>query len=566
MNDPEVTGSERLAAALRSNEPDALAALFDAYADRLFRYCWFVLRNTDIAQIALRDTLIAAAAHAGRLADPSRLSSWLYALARAECRRRSPVPPAEADEPPARPNQPDADSRLMAWNAVTSMDPAEAELLDLAYRHNVDLGFVLGVSAQDARAMLDRARRDLERALGAEILVSRGSHACPDRAEVLRDWAGTMTSGLRERVLRHAAACPICGPHLPRNVSAARVFALLPVVSLPADARARFLTFAAQAATASRPGDSPPMKTRKPRKTLAALAATAAVAAMASAIVIVGPGVTRGPGRGNPAPGGAVAPASGHDGAGAVGALPVNADPARRPSAPPPVPRATATSDMTVFTTLTKPLPGSTRQGQGLLPVPPPPQLPPRVPGKVVSASPPSASPGRGRLTVSPGSIDLGTGSQAQIVLTAVGGQQSWTAGTSSTALLVSGYGGVLRPGQSITLLVTVDRQGGQGGNGLVYIDQSMPGAQTVKLSWSATWHGHPPTPSPTPTPAQSSPPTPPASPSPSASSGSSPPSGSPSATAAPSVRPTPPPPSPSPAPSSAPAPSSSAAPLQWKP
>ncbi len=602
MNDPEAGGSERLAAALRSNEPDALAALFDAYADHLFRYCWFALRNTGVAQIALRDTLVAAAAHAGRLADPSRLPSWLYALARAECRRRGPVPPAEADEPPARPDQPDADSRLMAWNAVTSMDPAEVELLDLACRHNVDVGLVLGASAPQARAMLDRARGNLERALGAEILVSRGSRACPDRAEVLRGWAGSMTPRLRERVLRHCATCPVCGPSLPRNVSAARVFALLPVVTLPADARTRILTFAADPATAPyrdlaihRSGnlapDGFPLPSshhgqRRPRgerqRALAALGATAVAVAVTTAIVLAGTGVIHGPGRGNPAAGGAGAPASGRNGAGAVGAVPVNADPAHGPTTLPPVPRAIATGNMTVFTTLTEPLPGPARQGQGPLPGPPP----PRVPGRVVSASSPPASPARGSLLVSPGSIDLSGGSQAQIVLTAVGGQQTWTAGTSSTALLVSGYGGVLQPGQSVTLLVTVNRQGGQGGNGLVYVDQAMPGARTVKVSWSATCPGHPPTPSPapTPTPAQSSSPAPSASPSPSASSGPSPPSGSPSATAAPSVRPTPrpsgtpsyrhtppprpssPPPSPFRAGSSSPAPSSSAAPLQWNP
>src|SRR5438105_1250347 len=123
-------------------EADALAALFDTYADQLFRYCWFRLRNTDIAQIALRDTLIVAAAHLRRPTDTRALASWIYALARAECGRRRPVPAAEADESPAHPSQPDADSRLIAWNAVTSMDAAEAEVLELACRHDVDLGRV----------------------------------------------------------------------------------------------------------------------------------------------------------------------------------------------------------------------------------------------------------------------------------------------------------------------------------------------------------------------------------------------------------------------------------------
>ena len=236
MNDPEI------AAALLTSSPDALAELFDAYGDRLFRYCWSRLRNRETAQIALRDTLVVAQAHIARLGDRKLLGPWLYSLARVECRRHRPVPAAEADQVPARPSQPDADSRLMAWNAVMSMNADEFEVLDLACRHDVDLGLVLGVPAGEAAARLAAARQSLERALGAEILVSRGE-GCPDRAEVLAGWTGVMTAQVRERVLGHAADCEVCGPNLPRNVSAARVFALLPVPALPPLARVEVLDF-----------------------------------------------------------------------------------------------------------------------------------------------------------------------------------------------------------------------------------------------------------------------------------------------------------------------------------
>ena len=135
MNDAQI------AAALRASSPDALAELFAAYGDRLFWYCWSVLRNREIAQVALRDTLVVAQAHIAALADPESLGPWLYSLARTECRRRRPVP---ADEAPVRPSQRDADSRLMAWNAAMSMPADEYEALELAGRHEVDLALVLG--------------------------------------------------------------------------------------------------------------------------------------------------------------------------------------------------------------------------------------------------------------------------------------------------------------------------------------------------------------------------------------------------------------------------------------
>jgi DNA-directed RNA polymerase specialized sigma24 family protein len=236
MNDPQ------LAAALRSRASDALPELLDAYGDRLFSYCWCLLRNRENAQIAVRDALVAATAQIEHLVCDEWLGLWLYSLARAECLRREAVPAADADEPAARPDQDDADMRLVAWKAVTSMPADEAEALELDSRHDVDLRLVLGLSAAEADALLDRARRDLERALGAEITI-RKNHACPDRAEVMSGWTGSITPAMQDRVLQHAAACSVCGPNLPRSVSSARVFALLPAPVLSSVARLEILEF-----------------------------------------------------------------------------------------------------------------------------------------------------------------------------------------------------------------------------------------------------------------------------------------------------------------------------------
>jgi hypothetical protein len=195
----------------------AAAELLETYADRLFLYCWSMLRSRESAQTALRGTLLAAPAGA--------TGSQLYSVARATCGRHRAVPAADADEAPVCPGRNDADNRLMAWNAAMSLEPAEFEALELGTRHEVDPGQVLGLSAGETQALLTRAQLNLERALGAEVLARRG-HPCPDRAEVLAGWSGTMTAELRGRVLEHAAGCDACTEARPRNVSAARVFSL----------------------------------------------------------------------------------------------------------------------------------------------------------------------------------------------------------------------------------------------------------------------------------------------------------------------------------------------------
>lgn len=81
----------QIVAALRVKAADAQKELFDAYGEELIAYCWQLLRGYDATLIAVRDTMIAAQAHARRLRDPELLGPWLLALARVECERRAPV-------------------------------------------------------------------------------------------------------------------------------------------------------------------------------------------------------------------------------------------------------------------------------------------------------------------------------------------------------------------------------------------------------------------------------------------------------------------------------------------
>ena len=84
----------QLAAALRATSPDAIAELYDAYGERLFRYCWSMLRNREMALAAVRDTLAVAQAYIVRLTDSESLGRWLYSRW-----HRRPDGPGPAPEP-----------------------------------------------------------------------------------------------------------------------------------------------------------------------------------------------------------------------------------------------------------------------------------------------------------------------------------------------------------------------------------------------------------------------------------------------------------------------------------
>ncbi|MDH2425850.1 hypothetical protein [Sphaerisporangium sp. TRM90804] len=244
MNDSD------LVEALRARDPGALAALYDGYAEGIYRYAWAVLQSSDGAQVVLRDTMIAAEAHIHALADARRVRAWLYALARGECaRRRSSIPPAgreeSAPDDPAVPGTHDGDMRLVAAGAVAALPGHEREALDLLTRHEIpgeELAAVLGVDADTAERLRQAAGRRLESLVTSEILARNANGDCPARGRIQAGLSWPLDPPARERLLEHSELCELCAPHRERRVSAAKVFALLPAVTAPETLRVRVMS------------------------------------------------------------------------------------------------------------------------------------------------------------------------------------------------------------------------------------------------------------------------------------------------------------------------------------
>ncbi|MGV9305749.1 hypothetical protein ACWENQ_09065 [Nonomuraea sp. NPDC004354] len=238
-----------LVEALRARDPGALAALYDTHAEGIYHYCWTLLSNPDSAQVALRDTLIAAEAHIGALAEPDRLRGWLYALARQECLRRRTGGGGDETEAmvalPALADPADADLRVMAWNAVRSLTAADAELLELTTRHGLstfDVAAVLGVTPRQIEITHEAAAERLGDAITAEVLARKGPYDCPQRAAILTGFSGELTAEMRGEVVAHLDRCETCAPHRAGQVSIAKVFELMPAAALPETLRVRVMS------------------------------------------------------------------------------------------------------------------------------------------------------------------------------------------------------------------------------------------------------------------------------------------------------------------------------------
>ncbi|WP_030163657.1 sigma-70 family RNA polymerase sigma factor [Spirillospora albida] len=568
MNDP------RLVEALRAREADAVAGLYGAYADRIYAYCWFRLRERDAAQVALRDTFIVAEAHIDELRDPHRLEPWLYAIARLECGRRAPAHDDPPDVPIADHRQEDVDQRIMAWHAVMALPPSAREVLALRMRHHlpvIEVAAVMGVPVRDAQAMLDRAHGRLERALVAEILAHRGPYGCPERARLLRERNGPLSPEPAGRLAAHAEECPVCRALRPRTVSAAKVFGLLPDPVPPEELRVRVMScfldpelagyrrFAATRVTAFTPDGFPvapgPLmgrlraSLRGARRTRPATRsgcvpeyagsrsrAVRLALVLGLAVGLLGGGLTAMY---------AVFGAAGQ-GAGSAGRV-VKPGPGSASSTSP-----TAAGEHSVTRRNagegSEPMPVSATFPLGARTSSAPPEALPTPPaGRPLRSRPLFGGRVTGSLVVSPLYLDLAGGSAGSVELRAEGGPVEWRA-TTRGPLRVSRTSGRLGDGEAVTLGVQAVRDTRSQGEGAILFS---PGGTPVCV----TWRPDVPDPGPSPTPTGSTSPSPGPATDPPSSSGP-PPSGEPSK----------PPASGTPSPSEPPEPPSSAPPSSSTP
>jgi DNA-directed RNA polymerase specialized sigma24 family protein len=205
----------------------ALADIHDRYADRVHDLFIGIVASGDDTADAVSDTFLVAARRLDGLGDPSRLRSWLYAIARSRCRRRF---------------RSDEELAVLVAESRAGLNERHREILDLHMRHGLDdeeLAEVLEISTVHAYRLVQRVRDRVERSLGALLVARHGREDCVVLAALLTGRESRFTLLMRRRVARHIDDCAICERRRRRLLAPGGLAAVLPLITAPAALRAR---------------------------------------------------------------------------------------------------------------------------------------------------------------------------------------------------------------------------------------------------------------------------------------------------------------------------------------
>ncbi|GLF96109.1 RNA polymerase sigma factor [Streptomyces yaizuensis] len=220
------TGAHRAARRAPRSAADRTPARHEPHLDGLFTYCLSALCDHDAASATLRDVLAIAERHSGRCParEPTR-KAWLYALARWACLRRlaeqrreragahtgRPAPGERPRVTAATAERRRAELALLAWPEAAGTTPEQRDALELAVRHGLghrEVAAVLGLDTIAARELLATAACEVERTRAALAVVEDGG--CPAVARLAGDHRVRLTPALRTELVRHVDDCPRC--------------------------------------------------------------------------------------------------------------------------------------------------------------------------------------------------------------------------------------------------------------------------------------------------------------------------------------------------------------------
>ena len=155
-----------------AEDEDAYRALYDRYADRVFRYAITLLRNQHLAEEAAQETMIAVWKSAGRSEGRSKVSTWIFGIARNKAfdlarreKRGDRVPDISMVSPDPAPG---LLKQEQVAGAMSTLPEAQREVVFLTFYEGLSYGEIsslLDVPEGTVKSRMFHAKRKLVEAL-----------------------------------------------------------------------------------------------------------------------------------------------------------------------------------------------------------------------------------------------------------------------------------------------------------------------------------------------------------------------------------------------------------------
>jgi RNA polymerase sigma-70 factor (ECF subfamily) len=189
-----------LVEAARAGDREAVAALLERHQAAVYRFGMRMCRNEADAKDVLQETLLTAAEQIASYRGDASLSSWLYAIARSRCSKRTrtarPTEPLAGIEPVDSAPAPDEAAsrqhlRMVLERALASLEPSYREIVllrDVEGLTAPEASQALGLSVAAVKSRLHRARvmlrERIERLVSTDPTISPAPR-CPDAVSLL---------------------------------------------------------------------------------------------------------------------------------------------------------------------------------------------------------------------------------------------------------------------------------------------------------------------------------------------------------------------------------------------